>query len=225
MTTAAIPQAQIGVDVDGLPIHIGVDEFGGTDLCVVAGGPGTGATNMLMLLGSAWVPHLNVVIVGAGIYRAPFDRLAPRQLPDFLAARQHARGSLGRGHADTVLLLDHFLAPELDAGHHGGEPALPLEFECKSVSLDELGPFDPALLDNPGLHVVMRWPHDDTSWMATTGAWNATAAVVIGLAAPTPMWIDECGRCVDTDGQTRAPYVDRRDGRRPREFVPGTYRC
>ncbi|GLE59051.1 hypothetical protein NJBCHELONAE_43620 [Mycobacteroides chelonae] len=224
MITAAIPQARIGVDVDGLPMHIGVDEFGGTDLCVVAGGPGTGTTNMLMLLGSAWAPHLNVVIVGAGIYRAPFDRLAPRQLPDFLAARRHARGGRGRHDCDTVLLLDHFLAPELETGHRVGEPALPLDFGRKPVSLDELGPFDPALLDDASLHVVMRWPRGET-WMATTDAWNATAAVVIGLAAPAPELIDECGRCVESDGQTRAPYVDRRDRRRPREFVPATYRC
>lgn len=225
MSAPAIPQARIGVDVDGLPMHIGLNEFSGTDLCVVAGGPGSGTTNMLLLLGSAWAPHLNVVIVGAGVYRAPFERLAPRQLPEFLAARRHARRNPHHRGAGTVLLLDHFLPPEFEAGRHDDEPALALEFGVKPVSLDELGPFDPAMLDDAGLHVVMRWPRSEKSWLQTTATWNATASVVIGLATPTAQVVDEDDRYIDPDIDAQPPYVDRRDGRRPREFVPSIYRC
>ncbi|MDM2402074.1 hypothetical protein PP613_23355 [Mycobacteroides abscessus] len=224
MTTVAIPPARIGVGADGLPLHIAVDEFSGTDLCIVAGGPGSGTTNMLMLLGSAWSAHLNVVIVGAGIYRAPFERLAPRQLPEFLAHRRQGRRTAHDGPADTVLLLDHFLPAQLEVGPP--EPSLPLDFGYKPVSLDELDSFDPALLDDAGLHVVMRWPRSERSWMQTTEAWNTTAAVVIGLATPGPAGIDETdGRDIGDDDTLPGSFLDRRDGRRPRAFTPGTYRC
>lgn len=224
MSAPAIPRARIGVDVNGMPLHVTLDEFRGTDLCIVNGAAGSGTTNMLMLLGSAWASHLNVVIVGCGVYRGPFERVAPRLLPDYLAARRRARRSPSGGLADTVLLLDHFLPPELETGVR--EPALPLDFGYKPVSLDELGPFDPGMLDDAGLHVVMRWPRSEASWMQTTEAWNTTAAVVIGLAIPGPAGAeDECGRLVDDDDYPQGSYVDRRDGRRPCEFIPGTYRC
>lgn len=198
---AQIPPATIGVDPAGAPVQLGVEEFRGTDLCIVAGAAGSGTTNMLLLLASAWTAHMRVVIVGLGHYPETFTHIAPSQLPRFLVDHRAATRDPAAEVPETVLLLDHFLPADLEAGSpYDMPPAL----DWKPVPLNEVEFLDPTALDTPSLHVVMRWPRGEDSWMQLTDRWNVTASTVIALAS--------------TNSGT--PFIDRRDGQPEQEFNP-----
>jgi hypothetical protein len=205
MHTAKIPAATIGTDLYGSPMQIGVDEFKGSELCVVAGQPGSGTTAMLLLLASSWTDHMQVVIVGRGDYPPPYRRLLPQQLPKFLADHRSAANTLGTEATETLLLLDHFLPPHIEGGII--PPARAVESAWTPSPLDELAPFEPVLFDNAFLHVVMRWPRGEESWMQITDQWNVTAAVVIEM--PVPGFITD----------PAVGVVDRRDGRPSKPFI------
>jgi hypothetical protein len=208
MSTNAIPAATIGrYGLAGPPVEIGLDEFRGTDVCVVSGAPGSGTTSMLLLMGSAWSPHVQVVVVGRGQYPPPFGQISPNELPSFLSQRNAA--TVGSRAVETVLLLDHFWPPLLEIGYPDQPPVDSL---YQPVALEDVAPFDPTLFNDASLHVVMKWPRSEKSWMETTAAWNVTAVVVIALATPSP-----------NNAFADTPFIDHRDGRPPQHFMPDIY--
>lgn len=198
---AQMASATIGRDAAGEPVRLSVEEFRGTDLCIVAGSPGSGTTNMLLVLASAWSAHLRVVIVGIGHYPETFTHIKPSQLLQFLNDHRETTRDPAAVVPETVLLLDHFLPADIEVGSPYDAPPV---LEWKPVSLSEVEYLDPTALDTPSLHVVMRWPRGEDSWMQLTDQWNVSASVVIALAATS----------------AGVPFVDRRDGSPEQEFSP-----
>lgn len=210
MSTNAIPAAAIGrYGLAGPPVEIGIDEFRGTDVCVVSGAPGSGTTSMLLLMGSAWSPHVQVVMVGRGEYSSPFGQISPSELPSFLSERRAAATDGGELCRRDSAITRSLLAALIEIGYPERPPG---DSAYRPAALEDVAPFDPTLFDDASLHVVMKWARSEKSWMETTAAWNVTATVVIALATPDP-----------NNAFADTPFIDHRDGRPPRHFMPDIY--